>query len=78
MVYLRLTCWLLGLIVVSCCDLLHQPLEVGPVERHGAVDEGVQQHTQGPQHRLIGLTLPHAYKDQKEISVPSLAAQAWP
>lgn len=34
--------------VVSCADLLDQRLVVEPVERHGAVDQCVQQHTQGP------------------------------
>ena len=28
--------------------MLHQPLKVGPIERHGAVHKGVQENPQGP------------------------------
>ena len=40
------TGWRAGLVVIPCGDLLHQPLEVGPVERHGAVHQSVEQHTE--------------------------------
>lgn len=45
---LGLTRGVAGLPVVACAYLLHQGLVVLSVERHGAVDHRVQQHTQRP------------------------------
>ena len=43
-----LTGRVLGFVVVSGGDLLHEPFEVGPVERHRAIDQSVEQNAEGP------------------------------
>lgn len=40
--------WLLWLVVVPRGYLLHETLEVGSVERHGSIDEGVEEDAQRP------------------------------
>ena len=44
----HLTGRVLGFVVVSGGDLLHKPFEVGPVERHRAIYQGVEQYAEGP------------------------------